>query len=182
MSAPPEHLDTDRLRLHRLRRADAALVFERWAQDPVVTRHLTFRPHTGIDESVAHAERCERAWEAGESFTWIIEVRETGEAVGSIAAHPSGHRVALGYLLVRAAWGRGYMTEAVRAVADWFLAQPGIARVWAVCDVENTPSARVLERSGFTREGTLRRWLVHPNVSDAPRDVLCYARVIEGAA
>jgi RimJ/RimL family protein N-acetyltransferase len=69
------------------------------------------------------------------------------------------------------------MTEAVRAVADWWLEQPAIYRVWAVCDVENRASARVLERAGFELEGTLRRWMIHPNVSDEPRDALCWARV-----
>jgi RimJ/RimL family protein N-acetyltransferase len=38
--------------------------------------------------------------------------------------------------------------------------------------VDNVGSARVLEKSGFAREGLLRRWLVHPNISDEPRD--CY--------
>ena len=40
----------------------------------------------------------------------------------------------------------------------------------AVCDVDNVSSARVLEKSSFTREGVLHRWLVHPNISDEPRD------------
>jgi ribosomal-protein-alanine N-acetyltransferase len=38
-------------------------------------------------------------------------------------------------------------------------------------------SARVLEKSGFIREGLLRRWLLHPSISDEPRDCYSYARV-----
>lgn len=176
MPEPPDTLNTERLRLRRLRASDAALVFETWAQDAEVTRFLTWPPHTSIEESMAHAERCERAWESGESYTWVIEERGTGAPIGSIAAHPAGHRIALGYLLAPGARGRGYMTEAVRALAAWWLAQPGVFRVWAICDVENRASAGVLERAGFTLEGRLRRWIVHPNVSDAPRDVLCFSR------
>jgi ribosomal-protein-alanine N-acetyltransferase len=52
-----------------------------------------------------------------------------------------------------------------------------IYRVWAVCDVDNVSSARLLESVGMQFEGKLRRWLVHPNVSAAPRDCLCYAIV-----
>jgi RimJ/RimL family protein N-acetyltransferase len=46
-----------------------------------------------------------------------------------------------------------------------------------VCDVDNIASARVMEKAGLTLEGRLRRWLVHPNISDEPRDCLGYARV-----
>ena len=49
------------------------------------------------------------------------------------------------------------MTEVVRAVTDWALAQPEVHRVWAVCDVENLASARVMEKAGMAREGKLRR-------------------------
>jgi [ribosomal protein S5]-alanine N-acetyltransferase len=52
-----------------------------------------------------------------------------------------------------------------------------VFRIGAVCDVENIGSARVLEKSGFVREGLLRRWLLHPNISDEPRDCFSYACV-----
>jgi ribosomal-protein-alanine N-acetyltransferase len=48
--------------------------------------------------------------------------------------------------------------------------------VWAVCDVENVASARVLEKAGLLWEGTLRRYILHPNVSPEPRDAHLYAR------
>jgi len=47
----------------------------------------------------------------------------------------------------------------------------------AVCDVENIASARVMEKAGLSREGVLRRWLVHPNLGPEPRDCYGYARV-----
>jgi RimJ/RimL family protein N-acetyltransferase len=67
------------------------------------------------------------------------------------------------------------MTEAVTALIGWALKQDAIYRVWAVCDVENGASARVMEKAGMKREGTLRRWSVHPNIGDQPRDSYCYA-------
>jgi RimJ/RimL family protein N-acetyltransferase len=72
------------------------------------------------------------------------------------------------------------MTEAVMSVTHWALAQPEIYRVWATCDVENVASARLLERVGMQREGVLHRWLLHPNVSNTPRDCFCYAIVKAG--
>ena len=68
------------------------------------------------------------------------------------------------------------MSEALGAVMEWAFAQPAIFRVWAVCDVDNEASAGLLERNGFHQEGILRKWSVHPNVSDVPRDCYCYAK------
>ncbi len=83
----------------------------------------------------------------------------------------------MGYSLARAQWGCGYATEALRAVAAWVLQQPEIFRLWAVCDIENVASARVLEQVGMQREGVLRKWIRHPNRDAVPRDCLCYALV-----
>jgi RimJ/RimL family protein N-acetyltransferase len=41
--------------------------------------------------------------------------------------------------------------------------------------VDNVGSARVMENAGMKREGVLRRWSIHPNVGDAPRDSYCYS-------
>jgi len=55
------------------------------------------------------------------------------------------------------------------------LSQPTIYRVWAVTDVDNRASVRVLEKTGMTREGRLNSWLIHPNLGPEPRDCWCYA-------
>jgi RimJ/RimL family protein N-acetyltransferase len=47
--------------------------------------------------------------------------------------------------------------------------------VWALCDVENIASARVLEKAGMTCEGTLKQFGIHPNISATPRDCFSYA-------
>jgi len=67
------------------------------------------------------------------------------------------------------------MSEALGALVNWVSAQPGIYRLWALCDVENIASARVMEKVGMQREGVLHRLLIHPAVSDKPRGCYCYA-------
>ena len=69
------------------------------------------------------------------------------------------------------------MTEAMKAVMDWALRRGDVYRVWAVCDIDNLASARVMEKAGMQREGVLKRWSVHPNISAEPRDSYCYAVV-----
>jgi ribosomal-protein-alanine N-acetyltransferase len=65
------------------------------------------------------------------------------------------------------------MTEALAEVADWALRQPSVWRIGDVCDVENLASARVMEKASLV----LRRWGVHPNLGEAPRDCFSYAKV-----
>lgn len=177
----PETFTTGRLALARLRRSDAAEVFAAYAQDPEVTRYLTWRPNRCVEETQAHAERCERDWDAGHEFTWAIRLRE-GALIGALALRPAGTQASVGYVLARPHWGHGYMTEAVRAVVNWAFTRPDVHRVWAVCDVDNPASARVMAKAGMTCEGVLRRWSVHPNISETPRDTLCYSRVRDDAA
>lgn len=174
---PPLTFDTARLRLRPPSDADAPVVFAAWAQDREVTRYLTWRPHATVDESRAFLLRCEAAWRERTAFPWAIEIRESGQLVGMVEMRLRGPAADIGYVLARPCWGAGYMTEAAGAVVEWAIAQPTIYRVWATCDVENVASARVLERLGMHLEGVLRRWIIHPNVDEAPRDSLCYARV-----
>ena len=59
----------------------------------------------------------------------------------------------------------------------WLFEQRSIWRVWATCDVDNRASAGLFEHVGMQREGVLRRWAHHPNLSGEPRDCLCYSIV-----
>ncbi len=174
---PPEIIETPRLRLRPPVMDDAALIFERYAQDTEVTRYLIWRPHQTVEETRAFLRRCISEWENGSAFQWVLSRKEDGGLVGMAEIRIDGYKADLGYLLARPHWGRGYMAEAVRAIIDWTLEQKGIYRIWAVCDVENSASVRVLEKVGMRREGVLRRWSIHPNLGDEPRDCYCYAIV-----
>jgi RimJ/RimL family protein N-acetyltransferase len=174
---PPATFETERLRLRCPVMEDAAAIFSTYAQDPAVTRYVSWRPHQGIGDTREFLRYCLAGWQHDGPFTWVITVGADGHLLGALELRPQGARVELGYVLGRAYWGQGFMTEAVRAVTEWALGQPEIYRVWAVCDVENRASARVLEKVGMEREGMLRRWSAHPNVSAVPRDCWCYARV-----
>ncbi|MDX9992222.1 MAG: GNAT family N-acetyltransferase [Anaerolineales bacterium] len=87
-----------------------------------------------------------------------LELRETGETVGDLAIHcmKSDPRQAyLGYSLARAHWGKGYASEAIRALLDLLFGKLNLHRVVAECDLENDASWRLLERLGFRREAHL---------------------------
>ncbi|RQW79761.1 MAG: N-acetyltransferase [Methanothrix sp.] len=80
-------------------------------------------------------------------------------AIGSIGLMPGKdvHRFSaeLGYWLAEPFWGRGIMTEAVKAVSEYGLETLGFSRIYAEPYATNPASARVLEKSGFALEGIM---------------------------
>ncbi|HSV62299.1 MAG TPA: GNAT family N-acetyltransferase [Chthoniobacterales bacterium] len=172
---PPQLLETARLLLRKPRPEDARLIFQAYASDPEVVRYLTFLPHQHVRESEETVQRFIEHWETWKTFHWLVFQQDSQQLVGAISARRE-QGVVLGYCLARAFWGKGYMSEAVNAVVHWAFSDPSVFRVWAVCDLENEASARLLERNGFHQEGILRKYSLHPNVSEVPRDCFCYAK------
>ncbi len=174
---PPERIETHRLILRKPRMADAPAIFANYTQDPEVTRYMTWHPNKDLKETRHHIELGLKLWEEGKAYSYAITLKDSDSAIGMIALHPDGFKVSIGYVLARPHWNKGYVTEAARAVVSWLLEQPDIYRIYATCDVENPASARVLEKAGMTGEGILRRYTMHPNISDEPRDSYIYAIV-----
>lgn len=177
MVTPPKTLKTDRLRLRKAKLSDAEPIFRQYAQDPEVTKYVSWRAHANLEETREYVRMCLLAWDIGKAFHWVIERTEDKQVIGMVIARAGGEKWELGYVLARAHWGQGYMTEALKALIAWALKQKEIFRIWAVCDIDNVASARVMEKAGMEREGVLRRWSVHPNLSPEPRDSYCYAIV-----
>ena len=87
-----------------------------------------------------------------------------GEAAGSISLVPGTdvERVSaeIGYWIGKAVWGRGVMTDAVRATTTYAFDALKLNRVFAVPFADNQASVRVLEKTGYIREGTMRRSVI----------------------
>ena len=154
---------------------DAEAIFNSYAQDSVVTRYLIWRPHKNIQETKRFLADCAVAWEGYVRFPYVITLKQSGAVIGMIEIRINDFKADVGYVVARPHWGKGLATEALRSLVEWAFRQESIYRVWALCDVENQASWRVLEKVGMQREGVLRRQIVHPNISDEPRDCYCYA-------
>ncbi len=84
---------------------------------------------------------------------WVVALRDTEQVIGDCGWYGppgAGGEVEIGYGMSPAFRGRGYATEAVRALLGWVTAYPGVRRVVASTEVTNTPSRRLLERLRFT--------------------------------
>jgi RimJ/RimL family protein N-acetyltransferase len=177
MIKPPEVLETSRLLLRLPVLDDANVIFQKYAQDQEVTKHLIWRPHENINITREFIRLCIQSWKINTSFPWVVIRKNDDKLVGMLELRIDKFRADLGYVIAREYWGNGYATEITKSVVDWAIAQESIFRVWATCDVENLASSRVLEKAGMQREGVLRRFIVHPNISDEPRDSYCYSIV-----
>ena len=175
--SPPDQFQTTRLILRRPRMSDADDIINNYASDPEVTRYVTWRPYKDRSEVEPFLQSRLARWDSGEEYSWVVTVPPEDRAIGMIGCRVREHAADIGYVLSRGYWGRGYVTEAANAIVDWASGLESIYRVWAVCDLENKASARVLEKVGMQQEGILRRYIVHPNVSSTPRDCYVYARV-----
>ena len=180
MIRAPEVITTDSLVLRRPALADAAEVYA-YAHDPEVTRYLVWPTHTAMRESIAFIEACGPRWGSGEEYCWVSTIAPEDHVIGAIGCRVREYTADFGYVLHRAYWGRGYATEAARAVVTWLTSLPGISRIWATCDAENRASVRVLEKTGLSCEGRLRRSTIRPNLSSTPRDTLVFALVRDDA-
>ena len=172
----PDEVNSLRLRLRRPCMADAAALFASYTQDPLVYRYMIWAPHQSEAATTEFIASCVEAWKAGNRLAYVITERESNAAIGMIEARILGTSVDIGYVLARVHWGKGFMPEAIRALASAALANPAFFRVHATPDVENIPSQRALEKAGFSREGRLERYTVHPNISLEPRACFMYAK------
>jgi RimJ/RimL family protein N-acetyltransferase len=155
---------------------DAEAIFRNYTQDPEVTRYLVWTPHRTLQDSAEWIRHCIEAFDAETNLTYVIAEAGTDEAVGMIGAKVTGHQAVVGYVLTKRYWGRGIMTQALTALGDELLSRPAVYRVYALHDVDNPASGRVMEKAGMVYEGLLRRAGIHPNISDEPRDSKLYAR------
>lgn len=175
MKEPPEILETTRLMLRLPMIEDAKQIFARYAHDCEVTKYLIWRPHKSIEETKVFVERCIRGWAEGNFFAWVVVRKDDNALIGMIELRIADGEADFGYVLAREAWGQGYATEMAKAVVSWAMEQNEIQRVWATCDCDNKASARVLEKAGLKFEKVLKGYIVHPNISDDPRDSRLYS-------
>jgi RimJ/RimL family protein N-acetyltransferase len=149
------------LRLPELRDAAGLVVA---CSDPETTEWTTIRP--GYDRERALGFINEYApgwWQRGRGGCWVIADPQDDYA-GQIDLRimESDPAVAdVGFLTAPHARGRGYMTAALRRVAEYGLGELGLKRVEWRAHVGNIGSRLVAERAGFTLEGTLRNDAAH---------------------
>ena len=152
-------LQTARLILRGPTLADFDECAAMWA-DPLVTRHIGGRPSTG-EEAWSRLLRYAGLWALLGYGYWTVRERDTGRFVGDVGLADFRREVTpalgdapeAGWVLAPWAHGRGFATEAVRAVLAWSDAHLAAPHTVCLIAPENTASIHVAEKCGF-RERT----------------------------
>lgn len=147
-------LDTARLVLRGPRLEDLDDSAAMWG-DPEVTRHIGGRPFTAM-ECWHRLLRYAGHWALLGYGYWVVRDRDTGRFVGEVGladwrreVDPPLDAPEMGWALAPHAHGRGYATEAVRAVQAWASQHLGAPRTVCMIDPGNTASHRVAEKCGY---------------------------------
>jgi RimJ/RimL family protein N-acetyltransferase len=147
-----EPIVTERLRLRRSRPEDAEAI-SRYRSDPDVNRQQGWER---TDPEAVRADIEEMAGRApGEAGGWVqfsVEEREGGRLVGDVGLSPADGEpgvLKVGYTVDPAFQGRGYATEAVRALLGYAFETLGADVIRAYASADNTASIRVAERVGM---------------------------------
>lgn len=169
MSLSTPTLHTARLRLRPVTGADADALFALHSNARVL-RYWDAPPWNDRARAERFVAACRRMAEEGSGARLALERTADGAFIGWCALSgfkPDYRSASMGYCLSDAAWGHGYATEAARALLEWAFGALDLNRVQAETDTRNVASARVLEKLGFVREGTLREdCIVDGEVSD----------------
>lgn len=170
VSLPTPTLRTDRLRLRPFTSVDADDLFALHSSAHVL-RYWDAPPWTERARAESFIVAAGRMAEEGSGARLAMDRASDEAFIGWCALaqwNPAYRSASMGYCLDAAAWGHGYATEAGRALLQWAFDTLDLNRVEAQTDTRNAASARVLEKLGFVREGTLREnCIVNGEVSDS---------------
>ena len=148
-------IETERLRLRPPTMADAPAI-ARYLNNFAVAGNLARVPYP---YALADAQRwlASRPPEPPAAATdFAIELSSFGY-VGQIGFHPTGGEAELGYWLAEPFWHRGLMSEAARAVVDWYFGTTDARLIRSGVFHFNKASLAVQKKLGFTETGSSRR-------------------------
>ncbi|NBP67489.1 MAG: N-acetyltransferase [Cytophagia bacterium] len=166
----PESLESERLLFQRLRYEDAEEIFYAYASKAEATRFVSFATHKDIKDTRTYLRYAKNAWDMGLDYAYSIRLKESSQLIGSYGIINEMGRIQFGYILSPTYWGNGYATEACLLLTALLKTQRGVYRIGSFVDQEHIASIRVLEKSGFVCEGTLKRWIKFPNQDNTAKD------------
>ncbi|MCM3090534.1 MULTISPECIES: GNAT family N-acetyltransferase [unclassified Cytobacillus] len=152
-------LEADRLILRSLTLDDAPMV-EKYASDYDVAKTTLNIPHPypkgGARDFISSILEAERK---GKIVIFAITRKEDKSLIGliNITGNNANRRAEIGYWIGKPFWGKGYGTEAARAVIKFGFEELNHNRIYALAFTDNPGSWRIMEKSGMKHEGILRQ-------------------------
>lgn len=151
-------LTTERLRLRQIEPRDTEALYAAYSDEE--TMRYYGEPYQSREELEMALSLRREDYAARRAIRWGIALTGDDTLIGSCGFHhfDEGHfRAETGYILNRAYWGQGIMTEALTAIISYGFDEMELHRIEAIIDIANERSKGVLLKLGFQYEGNLRQ-------------------------
>lgn len=129
-----------------------------WAGDDEVTKTVTWNSYKTKEQALEFLNK------VAEPHPWFKAICLNDRPIGSISLNKGVEiyscKAVMGYVLAKDFWGRGFTTQAVEETKRTCFTDLNISRIEAFVDPENIASQRVLEKTGFIREGLMRKCII----------------------
>ena len=144
-------LEGKNVNLKIVEKEDLSSVAE-WFNDPDFSGR--FDP---LDAQQSRTEIEKKYENLGVEEKWFVIEKKDGNKIGFIGNFLVGRLHEVGYALTSSERNKGYGTEALKIIVDYLFLSKDIVRIQAGTNVENKSSQRVLEKTGFKKEGIVRK-------------------------
>ena len=149
-----EYIETERLILRKFRKDDALMMFNNWANDPEVTKYMTWNPHPNVEVTKMIIDNWLEEYKKETTIRYCITLKGSDEPLGSIDIVNIFNGIPeVGYCICKKCWNKGYMTEACTAFIN-YLVELGYHKICICAFKENIASNRVIQKCGgkFVKE------------------------------
>ena len=154
-------IETERLILREFRYDDAESMMRNWVSDDEVQWMYGEPSYKTKEEVISLLDEYVGRNQSGYYYRWAVIEKESEECIGQVAYFfvDSGNRFAeIEYCIGTAFQGKGYATEATKAVINYGFDNIGLNKVQICVRPSNLPSAKVIEKCGFHKDGVLRQY------------------------
>ena len=161
----PEHriweyfptLHTNRLELRKIHPVDIHEIFAGLSDQRVIQYYgVSFETLTQTEEQM---DWYESLWKDRTGIWWGICQKGEQQLIGACGFNnyeEDQQKAELGYWLIPEYWGRGFASEALKAIVEFGFEQMQLHRIEAFVEEGNKVSGRILEKFQFIHEGTMR--------------------------
>ena len=159
-----------RVNLRRLRKSDA-LSLRQYAKDREISRYTSLPHPYRIQDAMSFIRQTHQKLRKGVAYELGIENKQRGRIIGMMSLFgidKDNKNAEVGYWLGKRYWGTGIAKESLQLILDFGFNELKLRRIYAKVMHPNISSVKLLEKSGFSFEGRMRkhtfknrRWIDH---------------------